>query len=310
MVLPPDDPEIYRDLLDSIDMGIYLVDPERRITFWNRGAERITGYSRAEVLGRLCRENMLVHCCEDGTLRCACECPLQLTLQDRKPRQETLYLRHKRGHRVPVHVKTAPLRDRAGKTIGAAEFFGDQFLAETAADGQSGFNSLEAPPGTRSREHLEACLTRNLEAFARDRQPFGILRLSLDQWQTLRVTHGKEAAEAAMRVLAETLLYSQHPADVFGRWTDQEFLVIVRDRTLRALELDADLLRTLARNAQFRWWGDRVPITLSAGGALVQVNDTEEAMHLRASSALQDCVKAGGDRVSIAEGAVKEASPC
>jgi PAS domain S-box-containing protein/diguanylate cyclase (GGDEF)-like protein len=301
MVHSPEDPEIYRNILDSLDLGVYLVDPERRITFWNVGAERITGYSRSEVLGAPCYENMLVHCCEAGQVQCSEECPLKRTLEDGQPRHPTLYLRHKKGHRVPVHVKTVVLRDRLGSIVGAAEFFGDQFLAETASDGQSGFASLEAPPGARSREHLEACLTRNLEAFARDRQPFGILALHVDQWQNLRVTRGREAAEAAIRVIAETLLYSLHPADVFGRWSDEEFLVIVRDRTTRALELDADLLRNLAKNAQFRWWGDRVSITISAGGALVRAGDTDKSMRLRAGAELKRSIERGGDRVAVAE---------
>lgn len=300
MVHPPEDPEIYRNILDSLDLGVYLVDPERRITFWNTGAERISGYLRAETLGQPCHENMLVHCCENGELQCETHCPLRQTLEDGKSRQPILYLRHKKGHRVPVHVKTAVMRNSAGLIVGAAEFFGDQFLAETAADGQSGFASLEAA-GTRSREHLEACLTRNLEAFVHGGQKFGILLLHVDQWHDLRVTRGKEAADAAVRVVAETLHYSLHPADVFGRWNDGDFLVIVRDGSHRALELDADLLRNLAKNAQFRWWGDRVPITISAGGALVRSADTEDLMRRRAGAVLARCVELGGDRVAIAE---------
>jgi PAS domain S-box-containing protein len=295
---PPEDPEIYRNILDSLDLGVCLVDPEGKITFWNSGAERITGYTRGEVLGR---EDTLVHCSGAGQVPCSEECMLGQILTDRAPSQPTLYLRHKKGHRVPVHGKTAVLHDRKGAVVGAAEFFGDQFLAETAADGQSGFASLEVPQGARSREHLEACLTRNLEAFALERQPFGILALHLDQWAALRVSRGKAAAEAAIRVLAETLLYALHPADVFGRWSDGDFLVVTRDRNARALELDADLLRNLARNAQFLWWGDRVPLTISAGGAMVRADDTEESMRKRAEAALERNIELGGDRVAVAD---------
>ena len=43
--------EFYQDLLDQISDGVYFVTPNRRITYWNAGAERITGYSSHEVLG-------------------------------------------------------------------------------------------------------------------------------------------------------------------------------------------------------------------------------------------------------------------
>lgn len=43
-------------LLASIVEGIVTLDGEGRITFFSHGAERIMGWSRAEVLGRLCDE--------------------------------------------------------------------------------------------------------------------------------------------------------------------------------------------------------------------------------------------------------------
>ena len=47
---------MFKNIVDNIYEGVYFVDLERRITYWNRGAERITGYSAAEVVGRhLCR---------------------------------------------------------------------------------------------------------------------------------------------------------------------------------------------------------------------------------------------------------------
>ncbi len=45
------DNEFYMRLLDDIADGVYFVSLDRRITYWNAGAERITGYSAAEVVG-------------------------------------------------------------------------------------------------------------------------------------------------------------------------------------------------------------------------------------------------------------------
>ncbi len=45
--------EIMRRLVDSIDdRAIYLIESDGRVANWNRGAERITGYSGAEMSGR------------------------------------------------------------------------------------------------------------------------------------------------------------------------------------------------------------------------------------------------------------------
>jgi PAS domain S-box-containing protein len=46
------DKKFYQDLLDQISDGVYFVTLDRRITYWNGGAERITGYGAHEVLGQ------------------------------------------------------------------------------------------------------------------------------------------------------------------------------------------------------------------------------------------------------------------
>ena len=51
--------ELLQKIVDEAPMGIYVLDTERKIVFWSTGAERITGYSREEMVGRYCFESML-----------------------------------------------------------------------------------------------------------------------------------------------------------------------------------------------------------------------------------------------------------
>src|SRR5579864_9623865 len=53
------DPEIYQTVLNGLQTGVYLVDRNRRIRFWNEGAEQITGYLRQDVVGRFLRDHLL-----------------------------------------------------------------------------------------------------------------------------------------------------------------------------------------------------------------------------------------------------------
>src|SRR6516165_10588970 len=62
------DPEAFQNVLNSLPSGIYLLGRERKIVFWNQGAERITGYMRHEVVGRLCREDFLAYCDQSGQM--------------------------------------------------------------------------------------------------------------------------------------------------------------------------------------------------------------------------------------------------
>ena len=92
------------DILDQMHDGVYLVDTERTIRFWNRGAERISGYAAADVIGTRCSDNLLMHTNERGDPLCVVGCPLAATMRDGDAREIGVFLRHKDGHRVPVHL--------------------------------------------------------------------------------------------------------------------------------------------------------------------------------------------------------------
>ena len=64
----PEDKDFYKDILYNLYDGVYFVDNERVITYWNKGAERITGYKSSQVLGLSCRDNLLNHVTANGVL--------------------------------------------------------------------------------------------------------------------------------------------------------------------------------------------------------------------------------------------------
>src|SRR5438067_1256624 len=115
------DPDIFRTILESLQTGVYVVGRDGRILFWNQGAEKITGYLRHEALGRFCRENVLAHCNDHNCVQCGVSCPIAGTLHEGKSSQGEIYFRHKKGHRVPVYLRTVAIRDPHGSVIGAAE---------------------------------------------------------------------------------------------------------------------------------------------------------------------------------------------
>ena len=111
----------YRELLDSLEDGVYFVDRDRRLLFWNKAAEQLTGFARSEIVGRGCPDNILCHADANGHVRCSNGCPLEQVMSTGKPDQVDVFLHHKDGHRVPVRVKVAPILDAQGRAVGAVE---------------------------------------------------------------------------------------------------------------------------------------------------------------------------------------------
>ncbi len=122
-------------ILDALPDGAYITDTDRRILFWNRAAESITGWTRADVLGRNCRDNILVHEDKDGHPLCGHEhCPLHRAIVSGEASDvgRLVFAQTKEGRRVAVDVTVAPLRDGDGEVSGGIEVFRD--LSPTMED--------------------------------------------------------------------------------------------------------------------------------------------------------------------------------
>ena len=113
------------DILDSLYDGVYCVNREHKIIFWNSTAEKLTGFPSAAVLGRGCEDNLLRHVDAEGCCLCDSVCPLHKTIEDGKKREALAYMHHKDGHRIPVYIRTSPLLNESGEIIAGIEVFSE-----------------------------------------------------------------------------------------------------------------------------------------------------------------------------------------
>jgi PAS domain S-box-containing protein len=119
-------------VVDAISEGLYIVDADRRIVFWSRGAENITGWKASEVVGSHCEDGILEHVDYAGHKLCQSEfCPLARSIRTGESlRVPSIVYSLSRGkRRIPVEVTTAPWRDARGRIIGGIEVFRDMSTA-------------------------------------------------------------------------------------------------------------------------------------------------------------------------------------
>jgi phosphoserine phosphatase RsbU/P len=122
-------------VLDSLGEGVYICDLDRRILYWNKAAERITGWSASEVVGHRCHDNILCHVDKDGHRLCGKEfCPLHRSMVtgSASVAPTIIFPKCRDGHRFAAQTWVAPLRDAEGNVIGGIESFRD--VSATMAD--------------------------------------------------------------------------------------------------------------------------------------------------------------------------------
>jgi diguanylate cyclase (GGDEF)-like protein/PAS domain S-box-containing protein len=295
-----DDAGFYRSLIENLGDGVYFVDRDRRITFWNRGAERISGLRRDQVLGVRCGDATLRHVDESGRLLCG-DCPLSATMEDGQPRELFAYLQHADGHRVPVRIRSNPILGPDGAITGAVETF------ESAADdlaGRQRIAELERlaflDPLTRlgNRRYAEIQLQAHMREFERTRRSFGALFFDIDRFKRFNDEHGHEMGDRVLSVVGRTLAAGVRVYDSVCRWGGDEFVGVVADVDYKRLLAVAEKMRVLVVTAGLRLPTETIGVTLSIGATLVHDGDSAESMLSRADRLMYDSKAAGGNRVT------------
>jgi len=106
-------------ILESLSDGVFTVDPQWLVTTFNKSAERITGVSRKDAIGKRCAEVF-------RSSLCGAECALKATLKSGRPIiGRSAYIIHSSGQQIPISISTAVLKNSSGKVIGGAETFRD-----------------------------------------------------------------------------------------------------------------------------------------------------------------------------------------
>jgi phosphoserine phosphatase RsbU/P len=145
-------------ILDAMNVGVYVCDRDRKITYWSRKAEAVTGWAPEDVIGHSCRDNILNHIDKDGRSLCGEEsCPLYRTMVTGVEASVPIivFALGKYGRRIPMRVDVAPLRNPAGEVIGGVETFRDLTPVmpdlRRAKQIQDRINSVDLPPDARLR---------------------------------------------------------------------------------------------------------------------------------------------------------------
>jgi PAS domain S-box-containing protein len=107
----------YELILASVADGVFTVDPQGRVTSFNKAAEQITGYLEAEVLGKMCTEVLF------STNR-GQSCPLSACMREKQSIvDQELFIIGKDGYSIPVSVSAAPLIGHNKQILGGVQSF-------------------------------------------------------------------------------------------------------------------------------------------------------------------------------------------
>ncbi len=293
---------LFRVLLDNIYDGVYFTDTSRRILYWNNSAERITGYSREEVLGHPCFDNILVHVDEDGRSLCMGHCPVAACIEDKHPRQAKVFLHHKEGHRVPVFVSVAPIFKSDGELFGALETFRDmtpELALLKEAESLREMALICPLTGIGNRRYAEQTLQNRTGEANRSGSPLGLLMIDIDHFKSVNDLYGHDVGDLVLKTVARTLAGAMRSYDFLGRWGGEEFIAIIPNVSLEALNRIAERVLVLVAASTHQVSGKRLMTTVSIGGTLYRIGESGENFVKRADELLYESKHKGRNRATV-----------
>jgi diguanylate cyclase (GGDEF)-like protein/PAS domain S-box-containing protein len=291
----------YEKLLNTMTDGVYFVNRDRKITYWNEGAGDLTGYRVAEALGKHCFDNFLCHIDAAGKPLCGEGCPLGRAMSEGQEIETELYLRHKNGHRVPICLRVLPMRNDAGEIVGAVEVFSDSTLKKRAEKRVLELENLafrDSLTNLPNRRYLELKVAQALQDHQQLQRNYGLLLFDLDSFKQVNDAHGHAVGDALLNVVAQTVVQGLRPIDVVGRWGGEEFLVLMPDVNAVALGDMAERCRILIAKSSVASGAAQVSVTASIGATLLIHTDTAEQALSRADQLMYESKRSGGDRTT------------
>jgi two-component system, cell cycle response regulator len=280
-----EDPALYRSVLENLPIGIYVLDREQRVRFWNRGAEQITGYLAHEVLGHTCREP-LPHCDLQGRVLAGEHCPVTTTFRDGRAVQNHVFTLHKQGHRLGVLVRTLPLFDDKDAVTGVAVAFEEAAMnsAEASPNGLM-FGCLDPLTGVPSERLARAVVTESLAGLEETHGGLGLLRVRVLGLKEFSAKYGADSIVAFLHTTAQTIRHNLDAESFLGRWGENEFVALLQSASPIKVAATAESIGRLLSQSEIIWWGDRFHVQAEVESTVARPGDELESLLSRMQSA-------------------------
>lgn len=295
------DDAFFRRILDHVADGVYFVDRDRRILYWNKAAEALTGYTAREAVALDSREDILCRLDAGGGVRDG-DCLPDEVAAGGQPRADA-YIRHKQGHRIPVRAKSEAILDENGDVVGSVEVFSDvsEHLACLEQVEELTRETLRDPlTGVGNRRYADISLNARFDEARRYGWPFGVLFMDIDNFKAVNDTHGHDVGDDVLRAVANTLAANVRSFDFVGRWGGEEFVVVMPnvDEHNTLMRLAERFRRLVALSAVDLPGKGPLSVTVSVGATMARPGETPDGLMRRVDELMYASKEGGRDCVT------------
>ena len=280
----------YLYLLESLYDGFYLVDSDLRIVIWNRGAEKLLGYSSQQMLNHVWTSRTLSYSHRDGATCADHDCPMHQVVATGKPSSSIFQMKHGEGHWKEIELQTVPLIDQNQRLQGVAEIFRDVSRSGRKPQEYRELRmaaSRDPLTSVANRGELETQMAMLVSEFSERNyeEAFSIIFLDVDHFKSINDKFGHTVGDAVLIEIARLMQHETYSGELVGRYGGEEFVVLCPSTDIAQASQRAERLRIAISKTRIPELKER-ELTASFGVAQAEPGDSVESLLRRADKAL------------------------
>ena len=289
------DPARYAEIVRDVSVfGIYLLDREGLIRSWNKGAENITGFSEAEMLGR----PFVALFTEAAQREGLPQRTLQFARANRHHKDEQPRLRADEQELIALCTLDA-VRQDSGELASFVEVFTDITEVKKREAALYHRATRDALTGLVNRGHFTEMAVQEMERARRFAEPLTVALLDLDHFKRVNDTYGHDSGDLALTHFAGVCQEFARKIDIVARLGGEEFVIMLpRSNKEPAFEILQRLRLRLMESRITAASGAVFGLTVSVGLASLRSHTRDLRELLRnADAALYKAKREGRNRV-------------
>lgn len=301
------------DIVQSIDVGVVVMDRDYKIEVWNSFMENHSGRSASEVSALTLFEifpeidkKWFTHKVETAVMLGT----RAFTIWEQRPnlvRFKSYQPITGLADEMYQNVTILPLRSTNGATDHVCLIIYDvtgvavnKRQLESANAQLQELALRDGLTGMLNRRHWEQCLEREFARHARYETPTSLVMFDIDHFKSVNDTYGHQIGDEVIREVARTTLQHARGTDYAGRYGGEEFVVLLPDTDLAGADQFAERLRQAIEQLRIDHQGESLSFTVSLGVACLtgKVSDHKTLIE-HADRALYQSKEGGRNRTTI-----------
>lgn len=293
--------EISKQVLLMSHDSVLIFDQSFQVIFANEATERLFGYTPKELVGM--NLNVFIperfHMQHDVFTDEFSRDDIRAKYMGDRTRK--IYAQHSDGHEFLVDVTI--MRPKFRKPAYVAIIRDQRAVSDDETEILRLASTDPLTGALNKKEFLTVAEKESLRA-KRYSRPFTVGMISIDTMDDIHNDHGYSAGDRALQWVTNLCCNTLRNVDIFARWSDTEFSVLLPETPIDGGETISRRLVRLIADDHFEWQDKEVKLTISVGITAYDDRKTslEEAMHY-AALALKEAQEKGGNDIVTNMGA-------